>query len=58
MTIYGGENTTWGTKNGGFFVSCTACGWHSQVEVMGGLNRGDPTVIFICNHCGNEHLEE
>jgi len=55
MTIYGGEKTVWGTKNNGFFVSCCRCGWHSMVEVLASMDRTEPIVIFVCNHCGNEY---
>lgn len=50
MTVYGGEETTWGTKNGGFFITCTKCGWHSKVTIQyaGG-------IIFKCGQCGNYH---
>jgi hypothetical protein len=52
MTVFGGEETTWGTKVGGFFVTCTKCGWHSKITVqyIGG-------IIFKCGQCGNYHRE-
>ena len=61
MTVYGGEETVWGTRNGGFFVSCTKCGWHSTVEVYAekGYTADSPcAVLFRCSRCGNEHLED
>jgi predicted RNA-binding Zn-ribbon protein involved in translation (DUF1610 family) len=58
MTVYGGEATTWGARSKGFFVSCTKCGWHSKVEVIPTIVLESPAVIFVCNHCGNEHTEE
>ena len=52
MTVYGGEKTTWGTRNGGFFVSCTKCGWHSTVDI----SYSPDGLLFYCSHCGNECL--
>lgn len=53
MTIYGGEEIVWGTRNNGFFVSCTQCGWHSKVEVSPSINKDTPIVVFECHRCGN-----
>jgi DNA-directed RNA polymerase subunit M/transcription elongation factor TFIIS len=62
MTIYGGEETTWGARKDGFFVSCCKCGWHSMVEVKtipkNILVDEQHNVLFKCNHCGNEWEEE
>jgi hypothetical protein len=33
MTVYGGEDTAWGTKKDGFYVVCCKCGWESKVNV-------------------------
>ena len=55
MTVYGGEKTIWGSAKDGFFVSCTKCGWHSEVEVTGVIIRGDVGISFECNHCGNKY---
>jgi len=50
MTIYGGEMTANGVVEGGFFVVCTKCGWHSEVQVSYNHNA----MTFYCNHCHNE----
>lgn len=58
MTVYGGEKTVWGIRNGGFFVTCTKCGWHSKVEIVPTLSSFEPCVWFKCRQCNNEHYEE
>ncbi len=57
MTIYGGEETQWGTKKDGFFVSCTKCGWHSEVSIYYQDVIGFKDIVFECNKCGNKHTE-
>lgn len=54
MTVYGGTETVWGTKNGGFFVSCTKCGWHSEVEVrIEGEYYDVAFILMECKRCSN-----
>jgi predicted RNA-binding Zn-ribbon protein involved in translation (DUF1610 family) len=64
MTVYGGEETAWGTKKDGFYVVCCKCGWESKIEILSiPVHRGplstekDHAVKFKCHRCGNEHLE-
>ena len=58
MTVFGGEETAWGTRIGGFFVTCTKCSWHSQVEVVIDSDDYEDSAeyytLFKCHHCGNE----
>lgn len=58
MTIYGGEETAWGTRKDGFFVTCCKCGWHSRVEVYYKDEIGFKSIIFNCNHCSNNYVME
>ena len=54
MTVFGGKETVWGTKIGGFFVTCTKCGWHSKVKMYIAGPYYDVAYIHIeCGHCGN-----
>jgi hypothetical protein len=60
MTVYGGEETAWGTKKDGFYVVCCKCGWESMVEIGVGTPYGpapDYHVWIKCKKCGNEYEE-
>lgn len=58
MTVFGGEETTWGTKKNGFFVTCCRCGWHSKISINHEDIIGFKYMIISCGHCGNEYKEE
>ena len=54
MTIFGGVETGWGTKIGGFFITCTKCGWHSKVDI----SYTPDGITMRCDHCDNEWMEQ
>ena len=54
MTILGGEETVWGTKKNGFFITCTKCGWHSKVNIY----YDHDGLTMYCGQCDNEWTEE
>jgi transcription elongation factor Elf1 len=58
MTIFGGEETAWGTKIGGFFITCTKCGWESKVSIKHEDSLGFKDMIISCGQCGNEYRED
>ena len=50
MTVYGGTDRGDGIQIGGFFISCTECGWHSMVEWYG--------TVLTCRKCGNRYVNK
>lgn len=56
MTVYGGEETDYGTRVGGFYIVCCKCGWESKVSVTPGYDgNGFAIVKFRCAQCNNEY---
>jgi hypothetical protein len=55
MTVYGGEETAWGTKKDGFYVVCCKCGWESKVNVYAAFieHASETGVVFECGRCEN-----
>jgi hypothetical protein len=54
MTIFGGEETTWGTRKNGFYMVCCNCGWESEVSMnIEGEYYDVAYIRVLCGKCGN-----
>ena len=58
MTVFGGEESAWGTKIGGFFVTCCKCGWHSKIYLEFEDELGFKSMVLRCGHCGNKYKKD